>query len=225
MATSPTDVHETVTPSDADTRLAQESTRRLAKILGVQNEAVRVHVRPDGRDEETIDIPLSAFRLLANILTEMAQGNAVTLIPVHAELTTQQAADLLNVSRPYLIELLEKGTIPFRKVGTHRRILFKDLMDYKQKDRPEVSAGVGGAVGPRPGPWLGVWPKRLSGSKGVGSFLWLADVLNQARRDVRPLLLGPESEGNGHVRKSNCDSEIRPRHHATPRSFDFPARG
>ncbi len=132
MATRLSEFPDTVTPTPDDTRIAQESSRRLAKLLGSSKKNVRFHIQPDGESQETIPIPLVASRLLTEILTEMAKGNAVTLIPIRAELTTQQAADLLNVSRPYLIELLEKGRIPHRKVGTHRRVLFQDLMAYKQ---------------------------------------------------------------------------------------------
>jgi len=127
----------TVTPTESDSRLARESCRILATYLGEQSE-VRLRILENGHRAETVVVPAAALQLLQHILTEMAQGNAVTLIPVHAELTTQQAADLLGVSRPFLVRLLEEGKIPFRKVGTHRRVRFADLSSYKkqtEKDR------------------------------------------------------------------------------------------
>jgi excisionase family DNA binding protein len=123
--------YEAVTPTDAESRVAKESSQELAKRLPAARK-LRLEV-DDGKSRETVFIPLAAAKLLQHILTEMAQGNAVTLIPIHAELTTQQAADLLNVSRPYLVKLLDEEAIPSRKVGTHRRVLFQDLMAYKQK--------------------------------------------------------------------------------------------
>ena len=133
MAIMLADIQKAVPPTAADAQLALESSRRLTQFLAARpKKALRVRIEPENEPEESISIPVAAFRLLNSILTEMAKGNAVTLIPVHAELTTQQAADILNVSRPFLIEQLEKCVIPYRKVGTHRRVMFKDLMEYKQ---------------------------------------------------------------------------------------------
>lgn len=133
MATVLTELPETVAPTEMDAHLAQQSSRQLTAILGKKRKkCLSLRVESEDKIEDAIIIPLPAFRLLASILTEMAKGNAVTLMPVHAELTTQQAADILNVSRPFLVEQLESGAIPYRKVGTHRRILYKDIMAYKR---------------------------------------------------------------------------------------------
>jgi excisionase family DNA binding protein len=80
---------------------------------------------------EAIDLPQPVLNLLRQMVHELLQGNSVTIVPIHKELTTQEAADILNVSRQYLVELLEAKAIPHTKVGTHRRIRFGDLMNYK----------------------------------------------------------------------------------------------
>ena len=148
MTNGITDFQEMVAPTAIDTELAKDSSRQLSKLLGRHNDIgkqfsnfqLRVQT-VNGPEEEVVVIPVSALRLLTDILTQMACGNAVTLIPIHAELTTQQAADLLNVSRPFLIGLIDTNKIPCRKVGTHRRLRFEDLMAYKQDvDRQRLQA-------------------------------------------------------------------------------------
>jgi len=124
----------TVVPSKDDVELAQQASRQLSRR---KREQLTVRLE----DGSELVLPKAAARLLTHLLTEMSQGNAITLIPLHAELTTKQAADLLNVSRPFLIKLLEERKLPHRKVGSHRRVLFTDLKRYKEsfeKERQQV---------------------------------------------------------------------------------------
>jgi excisionase family DNA binding protein len=118
-------------PSEADVVLAKETSRVLASHIR-NGDPMELRILDDPSPDGMVKLPLSAARMLVRILEEMARGNAVTLIPVHAELTTQEAAEMLNISRPSLIQLLDEGKIDYRRVGTHRRVRFEGLMKYKR---------------------------------------------------------------------------------------------
>jgi excisionase family DNA binding protein len=113
-----------------DSTLARESGERLARaVSGKQNPELKVSV---GESRELIALPPSATKLIIEGLAELAKGHDVRLLSVHAELTTQEAAELLNLSRQYVVRLLDDGKIPSHKVGTHRRVRVADVIAYKQ---------------------------------------------------------------------------------------------
>lgn len=125
--------HKPVLPTAQVTQLADASRRVLAACVQA-TDAQTMTVKPgDDCHDVVVTLPTVAIRLLVEILEQMAHGHAVTVLSVPAELTTQQAAELLNVSRPYLIKLLDAGEIPSRKVGTHRRVRYQDVVAYKQR--------------------------------------------------------------------------------------------
>jgi len=120
-------IEEIFRPDEKASLLAKEALR----ALGPNPVAGELFVGT-ARKQVALRVPQEVRRLLARILSELAQGNGVTVLPVTAELTTQQAADFLNVSRPYLVGLLEAAKIPYRRVGTRRRVRLLDLMRFKE---------------------------------------------------------------------------------------------
>lgn len=117
---------------DSVTQAAQALTRVQAYLRDHPDGPATVRIVDDADGDQLI-VPRGAVELLARVLAHMASGHGVSVVPAHAELTTQQAADLLNVSRPYLINLLDAGEIEYRKVGTHRRVLAGSLLEYKHR--------------------------------------------------------------------------------------------
>ncbi len=132
-------------PTLQDQQVARESLPLFTKaVAGKESEGVRIQVQggtsqaePNQDGSFTVTIPTKAFHLLAVILASMAEGRAVSLIPSDSEVSTQQAAQILNVSRPHVVKLLEEGNIPFKKVGSHRRILLEDLLQYANQQKEE----------------------------------------------------------------------------------------
>ena len=128
---------KTILPLEKEVEAAVQGQRELASLLSTKFETQRIDIFDKEDKPHTLVLPTSALRLLVDILGELAIGNAVKVVPVHAELTSQEAADLLNVSRPHLVKMLEEGAIPFTKTGRHRRIRFSDLMAFKQRRAEE----------------------------------------------------------------------------------------
>lgn len=126
-----------VLPSGGDVASAEAAIASMGKLIaedGSENYHFRLQ-KSQGRGEIEFSLTPMVVDLIFRTLIQIAKGNAVTIVPFHAELTTQEAADFLNISRPFLIQLLEKEKIPFRKVGRHRRILFEDLVKYKERSK------------------------------------------------------------------------------------------
>jgi len=118
-------------PTAQEAEEAKITSRALSKYA--HNERLHLKIASNNNESEDLILPGYAINLLLAMLTEMSKGNAITVMPIHAELSTQETAELLNVSRPHLVDLLEQGKMPFRKVGAHRRVLANDVFDYKQR--------------------------------------------------------------------------------------------
>ena len=128
--------HELELPDERTVKQAEYAVRRLVEILdGDSSSSIPLRlVRPNGEASPTIELPVLAVRLIVNVLTELSKGSAVAVAPVQAEVTSQQAADILNVSRPYLVKLLKEGKIPYNLVDNRRIISLRDLLDYQRRD-------------------------------------------------------------------------------------------
>ena len=131
--------HRQLPPSPRDAVIARSAGQVLSHYAGMA-EPLKLRVR-DREKEQPVELPAGAVDLLMHVLEAMAAGQGVTLIPEGAELTTVQAANVLNVSRPFLIKLLDQKVIPHRKVGKHRRVRMEDIVAYKEaidREREQV---------------------------------------------------------------------------------------
>ncbi|WOB48093.1 helix-turn-helix domain-containing protein [Xanthomonas hydrangeae] len=122
-----------VLPVEREVAAAVQGQRALAAYLATSFETQRIQIFDDQNQAHQVELPTSALRLLMDVLAELADGNAVQVVPIHAELTTQEAADLLNVSRPHMVKLMEEGALAFHRTGRHRRVRFADLMQFKRE--------------------------------------------------------------------------------------------
>ncbi|MGY1898490.1 helix-turn-helix domain-containing protein [Nocardia gipuzkoensis] len=129
-------------PGAIDAEMAARAMRRIKDYLMQHPAEQTIRVSSEHAGDDALVLPREAVSMLAFILAQAAEGRGVTVVPSHAELTTQQAADMLNVSRPYVVTLLEAGEIPFRLVGRHRRIRYDDLKQYQRRAEAKSRAAM-----------------------------------------------------------------------------------
>ncbi|MYD08408.1 MAG: helix-turn-helix domain-containing protein [Chloroflexi bacterium] len=118
-------------PEKSESAIAKRAA--LALTLKREARAPVAYFISNSMQEEPIELPAAAVVILRDVLEYMSHGHGITLFPRLAEVTTMEAADILNVSRPYVIKLLEAGEIPYRMVGRHRRIPLNELISYKSR--------------------------------------------------------------------------------------------
>jgi excisionase family DNA binding protein len=134
MASLAVNLEELHEPSPEEINAARSAARALARLDSSSRPVSFVAQNESGEaQQEPISLPASIFRMIVKMLAEMGNGRAVAMVPFNAELTTQQAADLLNVSRPHLIKLINDGALSCRMVGTHRKLNGKEVLIYREK--------------------------------------------------------------------------------------------
>lgn len=128
-------------PSAEEVALAKVGSQELSAVLESNGDIQNFEVMGKNGETHTVQLPSSAVQLMIEVLTQLGQGNSVNITPIHAELTTQEAADLLNMSRPTFIKLLDEDTLPHTRTGNRRKVAFVDVMAYKQLlDEKRLSA-------------------------------------------------------------------------------------
>lgn len=110
--------------------ITEQDQREILKLYERMRRSRAKLVGPDGHG---VNLPDSLYTFLCRLLADLFEGKSVSIVQSHAELTTVEASTMLGVSRQFLVNLLEKGEVPFHKIGTHRRIYVKDLLAYKAK--------------------------------------------------------------------------------------------
>lgn len=123
----------TTLPSAEEITLAKLSSQALSAVIETNGEAQKIHVVDKSGQSHEVTIPSSALNMMIEVLTQLGHGNSVSITPIHAELTTQEGADMLNMSRPTFIKLLDAQEIPYSRTGNRRKVAYADLMAYKNR--------------------------------------------------------------------------------------------